>query len=357
MKKVKILLLITVGLIIILEVLFRSVFNQKLIIRHYPDIYQNIEGLGYIYKPNASGTFKTPLRSFHFKTNKQGWQDEDFLMKRENKYRIILVGTSEELGYASFLKQRIENYSKSIEVLNCSIDGGRRDIERIKMIDKILEYEPDVIFFSGRYPLSSNVIYRSYYSGYLICHSKLEDLDQIKDYIDKEHLSLSIRKFLFENSYIFRYTCKYYSENDNIITSLISFVPLLKNKKIIREQVQRILRIGEFDNYHFLNEDESLSSLKSINNYLESKGVKFICSNLLLNEKMKEACESNDIKYISSGIKFDKKYTYGDVDEHLTEKYNLKFVKIYIDNLIKSAIIPETYRTIIKQRKKIKRSN
>lgn len=357
MKKIKMFVISIVLLVFIAEVLIRLTFEQKLVIRHYPDIYKNIEKIGYVYKPNYEGTFKTPLNTFSFKLNNEGWRDSDFSKKEENTFRVILLGTSDEHGYAGLLKQKMKRSKMNVEVLNCSIDGGFRDTQRLQLIDRLLKYNPDAIFFSSPYPLSSCEVYRSYYKGFSIRYSEFKRLDEIKKYIDSVHLSFSISRFLFEKSYLFRYICKYYSENDNVVTEVMNYLPLLTNKRKITEQVRRKILIEEYDKQFFLSDQDSKNKLIETYRYLEGKNIKFVCSNLLLNKKMKNACDSIGISYVSTNVEYDKRYTDGDLDGHLTKKFNIKFVKEYYDNLLTTDIIPKEYQPKSRKKgKKIKRS-
>ncbi len=344
LKKIKKIILISVVLFVVIEIFLRIFYSQKLIIRHYPDVYENVEGFGYKYKPNSRGIYSNAAFSFDMEINNLGWYDKEFTKINKNKFRIIFVGSSDMNGYVKFLKKKFLN--SDIEVINCSIDGAYRELERLKIIkDLIIGYQPDVIFFSGDLPFSSNVVYRSYYKGFQISYSDLSRLEKLKVHIEKKHIEGSLVNILFKSSYMFRYLCKYYSENDNSITKSISFVPLLNDKNRITEQVERMVIVDKFKNKRTLSLRETTIELIEINEFLKNREINFVCSSLILDQDMYRLCDSIGIKYFSTNNKFDNKDTFGKADGHLTPEANQRLVEDYYKLLIDSDIIPSQFKT------------
>ena len=347
MKKVKIFTIGIVILVFVVEVILRFSYKQKLAIRHYPPIYESVSGLGYKYRPKSEGIFTNPAFSYTMKINNQGWMDLDFDIDKKDKFRIVLMGASDVNGYSWFLKEKFLTPDSKIELLNCSIDGGFREVERIVYIKReIIKYDPDVVFFTGQVPFHSNEVYRSYYKGYQIVHGDLKLFEALSKYVQTEHIEPSIVNFLFDKSYSFRYLCKYYAENDNFFTTTITYLPLMNNKKAITEKVERVIRVGEFDNKRLLSTKETAEALIDINEFLNERNIKFVTSSLLMNEKLKSISDSLGIKYFSTNNEYDVKDTYGKADGHLTPEANKRMVEEYYKLLMKSDIISNKFKSI-----------
>lgn len=165
MKKINIIVkiaFISFLIILLAEFSFRITFYSKLKERHFPLIYRPDSILGYSHIPYKHDYKSNPaFINKDIRINNQGFTGPDFFAKKDkNKFRIIIVGASNEAGidtdgpnsFPILLQKYFNKDSCNVEIINCSIDGSKRSVQQINLIKlKCINYRPDLILLSTEF--------------------------------------------------------------------------------------------------------------------------------------------------------------------------------------------------------------
>lgn len=353
-SKIKKKLFITVGLVIIVELFLRICYHQKLATSHFPMIYERDSILGYKYIPHAQDYNRRPIfYSDNININSFGYNDLEFShQKKKGVFRIIIVGSSEECGfetgapktYVSLLREKMKKVSNKIEIINCSIDGIYSTTNLINRIEKeIIGYQPDVVLLTTSLKLYEALLYRTLYKDFILIYQDLKDLVNAKKYVDQLHYHFSYSKWLYDYLYSFRAICRYYTNNENDITDLLSKMDLFQDKKRIKDYTTNLIKYGNFSRINFTYE-ESLEIFKELSDSLKSINSKLVIYNRFRNSHIeKDFLKSAGVGYLGMDSKYNDQCTYGKEDGHSTQVGHEKSAIAFYDALIKSDIIPEEF--------------
>jgi hypothetical protein len=198
------------------ELFLRFERAGKYRLRVRPDLYVSDPETGYRYKPGFAGLFCAPGVCREIRVNENGWSGRAFpMVKEKGKYRVAVVATSlavtfateDDHSFVEILQEQLQSISPRFEMLNFSIDGAWRDLERLRLIKtEVLKYDPDlVIFAETQLPLAWTGNTRTMYRGYLVTYpaNHPEKLQEAKEYLDWVE-SLTLFKALFSVSYVVR---------------------------------------------------------------------------------------------------------------------------------------------------------
>lgn len=328
--------LVAFAIIVIVELTLRLTLSERLAISRKPLCYTPDSLFGYSYIPNSEGVLRAPGLNRKFRINNQGFYGPDFNNNKEaGVFRICVVGNSLSNGiwtdgcndFTIYLQEILDTTTfNRTEVINCSIDGGRRFLQKVNMAYYVAEkYNPDLILFT----ITSDTKWRFYarqnYCGYQIRYTTLSEQAMLysKDCIDKL------------NSFKFKLIDKIYS---SFYTSRVVFRNLVYKEKATSKFRQDILtllkRFDDSDNqiaYYFtLQTFENL--LNKLNKDLDSCGTKLMFLDFGYDKEMRSIAEANQLNMLSLKMnlsKYELKY-----DGHPSQEGH-KAIAIKLFDLIK----------------------
>ncbi|ELR68783.1 hypothetical protein C900_05796 [Fulvivirga imtechensis AK7] len=312
MKKVLRIGLSAAIVFLLLEILLRISYSNKLQTQIFPLIYKSDPVLGYSYIADISGEIRRPGFNKNFKINRHGFPGRDFSIKKPiDTYRILFVGASEVTGlftdgadgYVSLLQKKFDNYPEKVEVINCAVDGAARHYMNHQNIKQnLVHYDPNLILIERLpFPFMS-FGHRTIYKDYVIDYTDEGDLEKIKEHIDKEFYGFNLFKLTYDLLYSYRYFCKLYVQADMPLIEKIG--PWLAPDKLKVDQYIT-KRIFYKDKRPTTSVNTSIDSLMSLKNFLDERKIEFAfystynsSNDLLLSELFKEL----DIKNINLDI-------------------------------------------------------
>jgi hypothetical protein len=159
-RDLSIILLITFGLLIIIEIILRVIFPKNIRTQGRPKLlaYEFNEDYLVRLKPNIEKTItkeESGTYTIYWKTNKDSFRGNE--LKEKPKLRIIVYGDSSiEARYSKLENtyvQKLENYLrysgiKDIEAINGGVVGFGPDQSLIRFAKEVDIYNPDIIIFS-----------------------------------------------------------------------------------------------------------------------------------------------------------------------------------------------------------------
>jgi len=290
MKKVKISLLILLGLLILSEVYFR-VFRYELLKTHVRDLAYIPDSLyGYKYKPNSEQAFIWPGINKKFRFNNHGFYGPEFSeTKNKNTYRIIFVGNSVTLGirtdgennFVMKLQALFKQANYNVEIINCSVDGKNRDVGNMNIVKyETPRYHPDLVMFEYHFPLSEKYLYRDQYKEYMLRYddSTKNSIPKFKSKIDRIYAAKFSRK-LYDVSFCVRALCHWLDNNrDNRFAKFFNsnimgieyITAYIKKEKGKEQKIKNI----------YFTDPESIKMYDDLEQYLDSLNMKFATYNL-----------------------------------------------------------------------------
>lgn len=176
----------------VIGILFAELFARLLI--NGPDqkpstgdpykLYEFDNKLGWKNKSNYQGVFERDEFKFEVNFNSEGMREKEvFIKKPKNKKRIAVMGDSFTWGVGVKDSERFTNIVENknndrFEVLNFGV-SGYGPIQYLLQLDKILEFNPDIIFiaFCLGNDFADNVFYNRY--GYYKPFTVLNDSSEI----------------------------------------------------------------------------------------------------------------------------------------------------------------------------------
>ncbi len=358
LKKVGIIL---ITFILLLEGTFHLFFFQKLRIRHFPQVYTNDSLIGYKYAPGVSDFHASPAYyNPSFTINSLGFNDEEFEPQKHNGYfRIIVFDISTGVDSESpnnYVRQLRDQFTKEghrIEIINCSVDGGERDVQRMALlVQDMLHFNADLILFNCTIPLVSKLEFRTPYKNFTIFNNgDLTQIDTTKRYIDTAHDPTIFLNRLFKYSFTFRYICKYYAENENWLTGQISRLPLLHDKKRIVEIVTQHIDLRKPNAIRYLQMPETFEKLKRLTETIKAANSKLVLfdSNQDLPIKSYFIQELGS-EYLQIHPVFVSGSTFGELDGHLNSVGAKCYADAFYEALMSSNLIPNEYKNLPNQR-------
>jgi hypothetical protein len=362
-KTIKIIAIPLFSLMLLTEVLFRFCYHNKFSFnKEFP--YQIDSVIGYRFKSNSEGYFRNEaINNNYYYFNSKGFPGGNFSFTKNNSYyRIIVVGSSNEIGfltngplnYVKIIKDSLENNDIKVEIINCSIDGGNRELSKLKFVEgECLKYNPDLVLYTGRFPFDERNRYRTSYKGIKIELESPDSINSAKRYIDENITQKCLLVRLIDISYVVRGMCRYYvnkkyvdGKKDHDIYTKILNKTLIKDEEIIWAYMFSKLRwkvqLGYSVKY---TEEESLSKLKIAAEKLNKNNVEFIYYKIFHNKyyfKSKELFSNKGIKYLQLDMPFKSDYSFGEKDGHLSQKAHIDIAKHFYKSLTDS-IIPTSY--------------
>lgn len=232
-----------------LQKAFDRVANSSVIFRNHPDNLS--KKLGFRYTPNATKKIIASEFKYTFKTNSLGFRSKEIVAKKNNEYRVLLIGDSMFAGVGSDddevidaqLKRISEKKFKpnrSLSVYNYAVSSYNTVQELIVLRTFVQELQPDLIilgFFVGNDVIPNAVSYIDSNGNYAVSYNMIKEIKS----------EIRSRYSIFWHSTIFR------------IVSLKVYVPK------IRYQIAKTHRVIE----------KSYSLLKQFQNYTEANGISF----------------------------------------------------------------------------------
>ena len=133
------------------------IVDRGLLLQSGLSVRMNDAELHYKYRPNAKTTYARGDQQIFFETNRYGFHDNDFSMKKpENELRFLMVGDSITEGqavnanetFSVYLEEKLRKNEKkydSYEVINIGI-AGYTTWQEYGMMKRFMRADPDVIF-------------------------------------------------------------------------------------------------------------------------------------------------------------------------------------------------------------------
>jgi len=202
----------------------RTAFREDLVIRNPELEWVNDSLAGPLPKPGDKFTLVEPYLRTEVTVNQFGFYDDEMRLSRRNDvYRIAIVGGDEETGilsndisYISLCDRLFEGRGDSIECLNFSINGFFRDNARVAIAsEKIPKFNPDMVVLKVNNPLTYCDEVKEEYKGYLLRYVGGDDncrreLCGVIDEINEAKISTK----LWDMSYLFRLLCGLFQDTD-----------------------------------------------------------------------------------------------------------------------------------------------
>ena len=261
------------------------------------------------------------------------------------------IATNGPNNYARVLQKKFKENGDKIELMNFSIDGIWRMATNLEHAKRsAFKYKPNLILFRYVLPIKNVGNFRNSYKGYSIkYYDHNESLEKTKRYIDEKVIPHSIISVSYDVSYIFRYICKFYIEKPN--NSLTKFIQkyILKKRLYIQSYVRRILINSQ--NYkgphtqNIYNIDQSINLYEEARDSLASNKTEIVLFDTYLfdNKEKTSIFESSNINYLSLNLKFRPEYSFGEVDNHSSQKGHQAIAQAFYKMLFIKGIIPQKY--------------
>ncbi|GEM_PF-1005729 len=359
MKKILIISVVTITCLVFLTEIFLRLFcYQKLREQHIPLIYVPDSLCGYRYLRNISEFTSNPAFYNGFVLNNQGFTGPDFnVNKTKNKFRIVIVAASDGTGiwtngeknYSIFLQEYLNKVSDNIEVINCSIDGEDRAMQSINLIRNFCKkISPDLILLRVKIPITYTMLYRTCYKGYCINYYDYHgNLDDAKKYIDDKLTKRNPFNIIYNASFIFRYLCKYYIENNNSITAALEKWLLTDRVKVtayIKKKVHNNFS-DEIPDQKYYTTQESLDTLIFLRNELNNAGINLILYNTYSDpnqELISYILKLVSLEYLPLNVPKRNFYDFGEKDMHSSQEGHKVIAEKLFKDLIMHNLIPDT---------------
>ena len=347
MKKVKISLLILLGLLILSEVYFR-VFRYELLKTHVRDLAYIPDSLyGYKYKPNSEQVFIWPGINKKFKFNNHGFYGPDFSeIKNKNTFRIIFVGNSVTLGirtdgennFVMKLQDLLKHANYNVEIINCSVDGKNRDVGNMNIVKyETPKYHPDLVMFEYHFPLSEKYLFRDQYKDYMIRYddSTKYYIPKLKSKIDQIYAAKFSRK-LYDISFSVRAFCHWLDNNrDNSFAKFfnshimgIEYITAYIKKEKGKEKKEKDI---------YFSSAESKKMYDDLEHYLDSLNIKFATYSLRTKSNTNSK-QNNKLRFVVN-IEQNEELTIKD-EGHLNDKGHDKIAKALFYQFTNSSSLP-----------------
>lgn len=369
MKKIlkifKWLFLTIVMLFFATEIVLR--LTSETTLRRWSDLkYQPDTLLGYRYLPNSKGTFCNIAYTNNYYFNSLGFPGDEFSpVKKQGIYRIILVGASDDVGfntngpknYVNLVNSYFKTNNINAELVNCSIDGSGKELRKLKFIKgECLDYHPDLILFTGRFPFEERFRYRTTYKDIRIEFEYLDtDIDSVKRLIDSEIGDKSFKIHMYDYCYLFRYICKYYFDNkksDDYWMPGILNNYLKKNEKVLMAYARGkmfwlVLKPHEKKKPKRetikYSKEESLRLLSDLKTELSKREIKFAYLHKReASGDLKRSFNNNEVPLVCLDVPFKDEYSFGKLDGHSSQEGHKAIAQKLYEVLIDS-IIPQEY--------------
>jgi hypothetical protein len=351
MKKIKISLLILLGIFLLSEVYFR-VFSYELLKTRVRDLAYIPDSLyGYKYKPNSEQTFIWPGINKKFRFNNHGFYGPDFSeSKNKNTYRIIFVGNSVTLGirtdgednFVMKLQDLFKQANYNVEIINCSVDGKNRDVGNMNIVKyETPKYHPDLVMFEYHKRLSEKYLYRDQYKDYMLRYddSTKKDIPKLKSKIDKIYAAKVSRK-LYDVSFTVRAFCHWLDNNrdnrfakffNSNIMAIEYITAYIKKEKGKEKKIKNI----------YFTDTESIKLYADLEKYLDSLNIQFATYFLRSQSKINNK-QSNNLKF-TVNVEQNEELTIKD-EGHLNDKGHVKIVNKLFFQLTHSSLPLNNYK-------------
>ncbi len=357
MKKIKIGILIILSIIFLTEIGLR-LFAKKKLTKWTQPSYQTDSIIGWRYEPNSEGIKIRQVFQNQYKINSQGFNWDEFLIEKgQGVFRIAIIGSSDDAGmdtdgpdcYPRLLQKYFKENKDKVEILNFAIDGKHRGYKDLQLIEKeCINYNPDLILMRVRFPIVNKILYRTSYKGYSIGYGDINaSLEITKKYIDENFLDQSIFTFFFDNSYIYRYICKYTIENEKGSETFIRSY-LIKDLRLVNGYARN--SIGHLDNkkktIKYFTKEESINMYKETNELLEKKNISFVLFNTYSDFSLNHVnglLAKNEISYLDLNIPFISSYSFGKIDGHSSQEGHEVMAKSFYEKFYTKDIVPKKY--------------
>jgi hypothetical protein len=313
--------------------------------------------VGYKYIPNTEVHFSVPSVTKTFKFNNQGYYGYDFeQVKADSVFRICIVGRSDETGiltdgpksWSMMLQDRFSHDHHKVEIINCSKDGGWRDVSELQDIKhNVVKFAPDLLLLSIIPPLRERFFMRDQYKGiYLRYHKNyIDSVSHLKELIDERIYSRKLLTKMYDVSYIIRAVCRFYYQNNSSCAKWLK-KNVLHDQFIYTYATKEIVPIGAWENS--LKEYDlptSLTMLKDLDDFLNEKGTKLVIANKYLWEhwdNIEPRLDSLGIASISLDI-VGNSSIFLKYDTHSNQLGHKLYADKMYDLLIAGSFIPDKY--------------
>jgi hypothetical protein len=342
MKKKKIVLmagLILVAIILTAEVTLRFTVAGKL--QKWSECqFETDPVLGYKYKANSTGIITNAAFSRPYKINSHGFAGNEFTTKKaKGIYRIAVVGCSDETGlytngslnYINITENLLKKEGYKVEMLNLGVDGQSRTIRNIEFSKTICaEYEPDLILYSlTNFPLENYGEYRESYRDIVIRYTDTSrrNLDAAKSYIDNELDHKSMRLYLYDYSYLYRWMVRYYmsryKKQHSKLWNWFGDLFFVDENKMNCYTRHQIYWPAYREARTVYSTEESMKALNSLQDFLTHRNTQFIVLKLYVYDYL-QASDSLFSKYqihhLFLGVEERPDYWFGVEDGHSSQK-------------------------------------
>lgn len=299
----------------------------------------------YTYLPNTTAIH--PQNGIKFIFNKDGYLGKDFSLKSPHVYRIALVGDSFISGayytpyYTNVCEELQNEFNKKgyrVEILNCGIDGAKRSYSNFLSIKKrVVNLNPDMIIFSGEFPLFDENIVKEYYKNYRIDYPRFKDsiYFELKGRIDKYHKYESVFNTCYKTS-IGKGIMKIMMKCSPKGSIMRDFSILCMKKHIFRQDTTIAQKFSI---------SETIQMYQSLHNWLNQKGISFFLLNILKDRapQIVQICKQNNIPLINLNIELTDKNDLFPNDHHPTKQGNQKIAKKLFNIIDKNELINSKY--------------
>lgn len=299
MKRSKLIVFLFLWAIILLELVLRIAFYEKLKTRQLEINWINVKEIGYLPAPNSLVSIANENVDSKLQTNSIGLYGTEIRQNRNPGYfRVLMVGGPEEISnyssnnksYFDMACEQMRDEEYKVEFINCSMDDGSRTYFRMDLTKKRLyKLKPQLILLKVSLPVYTNKLFRDEYKGYLLEYGSKDSIELI--YAKKTVDQLETKKiftYAYDISFIFRAFCKVYaarhklniSGNDLIFKDQVALYADKKYKSSMEPQL--------------LSESELIEQILQLQTFLKDNGTA-LC--LVFDNEPKEKIFE---KYVSS---------------------------------------------------------
>jgi hypothetical protein len=332
----------TVTILFVCEVSFR-LYYKKMLERWESHLYQPDSVLGYRYQPNMKWSFSNIAYSNTCDANSLGFPGKEFTKKKSaGTYRIIVVGNSDDtgfntngpLGYSLLLDQYFKKDGLQVEVLNCAVDGRDRGVRNIELIKKeLIGYEPDLILMRRAFPLKDRFRFRTTYRGAQINYLYWNEALPAQRFIDDMYREKPRCLSLYDWSYSFRYTVKYYldrrSDKDPTLACQIIDKLIGDNVNILRAYVRNEVyweweaKSEKERGVKEYSVEESLATISSLSSALAKGSIRLVLFDTYWDTQAEDLINlfaEHQINYVPLNVPFKDDYNFKEHDGHSTQE-------------------------------------
>lgn len=338
MKQKRLISLLTLGFILITEIILRLFWSQELSIRNQrDDIFEDDSVLFYTYKPHKKFT----VGSTTLQINKEGYIGSEISPKSPDTFRIAIIGACEVAGsvhqpeYYSFvpmLQTHFSDQGDKVEILNCGIDGDQRSLEHYLSVEyKVLSFQPDLIFLQYGLPFYTQYARRVNYRNYKLSYplNDPEALTFTSHMVDNLYRNEKWIELIC-HSYIIRGLLNLYRHRVNDDFAL--YIWLYQDKN---------LGLGKFRGKQYTMK-ESVTMIHNLKKRLEEKDISLFLFQFGKDKDILLQAKENRLPLLSLDTPFcDEDYFYK--DGHWNDSGCHKIATRFYNLLIKYDLIPSKY--------------